>query len=208
VNSSILGENQILKNKILVVEGDEEKRFLLPYLDYHSVSDIQILPIGGKTRLSDSLKALVLDPNFVSNVEVVGIMRDADKSAKSTFQSVCSALSNADLPIPSEPLKFTGEKPKVSILIIPPGEETGSLEGMCLKSVDDNQAISCVNSYFSCLNSLPGYVPTVKLSKARIHTYLASKEDPDKRLGEAAEKGYWPFNNPAFESLKTFINTF
>lgn len=43
------------------------------------------------------------------------------------------------------------------------------------------------------------------MAKAKVHTFLASRIEPDKRLGEAAQAGYWPFNDPVFDPLKNFI---
>ena len=43
------------------------------------------------------------------------------------------------------------------------------------------------------------------MAKAEVHAFLASREEPDKRLGEAAEAGYWPLGDPAFGHLKNFV---
>ncbi len=43
------------------------------------------------------------------------------------------------------------------------------------------------------------------ISKARVHAWLSSQNEPDKRLAEAAEVGYWPWENPAFDLLKLFL---
>ena len=205
MTSGNIGSIQITEKKLLIVEGIEEKRFLKSYFDFLSVSDIQILPIGGKTKLGDNLKALVIDPNFMSIVEALGIIRDADTNASSTFQSVCVSLSNANLPVPINPLETTGIKPTVIVLIMPPGSQSGNLEDLCFQSVKNDPATTCVDALFSCLSSLPKFPMTNEMAKAKVHAFLATRTEPDKRLGEAAEAGYWPFNNPAFEPLKSFL---
>jgi hypothetical protein len=43
------------------------------------------------------------------------------------------------------------------------------------------------------------------MSKAKVHAFLASRYEPDKRLGEAAKAGYWPWDNEAFETVKSFL---
>ena len=205
MESSNLGSIQITNEKILVVEGIEEQRFLKSYFRFLSVSNIQILPIGGKTQLKGRLKALANESNFISIVKVLGIIRDADTSADSAFQSVCSSLKNARLPVPSAPLIFSGIIPKVIVLIMPPNSPSGNLEELCLHSVVSDSAIPCLKSYFSCLNSLPQFTMPKEMAKAKVHAFLASRQEPDKRLGEAAEAGYWPFRDPSFDSLKNFI---
>lgn len=37
------------------------------------------------------------------------------------------------------------------------------------------------------------------------HVWLASEVEPEKRLGEAAEAGYWPWTSPAFDALRQFL---
>ena len=55
----------ITLSKVLIVEGRDEELFFTAALKKHlSISDIQVLPIGGKTLLTGSLKALKNDPGF------------------------------------------------------------------------------------------------------------------------------------------------
>ena len=44
-------------------------------------------------------------------------------------------------------------------------------------------------------------------SLARIHAFLASREDPELRLGEAAQRGYLPWENAAFHQLIEFVRS-
>ena len=201
-----LGDIQITKSKILIVEGRDDSNFFEAYFKKHlSVSDIQILPIGGKTLLPDSLEVLVMDSNFISYVQVMAIIRDADNDAKSAFQSVCSALKKSKLPVPNRPLQAVGGNPVVNVMIIPPDSSSGMLEDLCLRSVSSDPALPCVDSYFSCLLTLPNYSIPKNMSKAKVHAFLSSRIEPDKRLGEAALASYWPFDNIVFDPLKNFI---
>ena len=200
-----LGKTKITKNKILVVEGKDEENFFEAYLKFLSISDIQILPIGGKTRLADYLEVLTIDPSFISMVNVLAIIRDADNNATSAFQSVCSALNNCRLPVPQKPLESADSNLKVNVMIMPPGSASGELEDLCLQSVSSDPAIPCLDSYFYCLLKLQNFYQPVNISKAKVHAFLASRVEPDKRLGEAALASYWPFNNSVFDSLKNFI---
>jgi len=206
MSPSKLGSIQITKIKILIVEGVDEANFFKSYLEnYLSISDIQILPLGGKTLLPHFLDVLIMDQNFISKVQVLAITRDADNNATSAFQSVCSALKHSKLPIPNAPLQSVGKNPVVSVMIMPPGSSSGKLEDLCLQSVSSDPAVPCLNSYFSCLQAIPGFSMPLDISKAKIHAFLSSRIEPDKRLGEAALASYWPFNNVVFDPLKNFI---
>jgi hypothetical protein len=78
------------------------------------------------------------------------------------------------------------------------------LEDLCLQSVDDDPGVSCLEDYFNCIQKKANRQPK-NLAKAKIHAWLASQNEPDKRLAEAAKAGYWNWDSPAFEPLKQFI---
>ena len=87
---------------------------------------------------------------------------------------------------------------------MPDGNRTGMLESLCLDSVADDVAMECVKGFLACIEDRCGRVPK-PIDKARTHMWLASREAPDKRLGEAAEAGYWPWNHAAFIGLVEFL---
>ncbi|MGC8878302.1 MAG: DUF3226 domain-containing protein [Anaerolineae bacterium] len=89
---------------LLVVEGKEEELFFEAFNRHLGLQKIQVLPIGGKDRLRETLKALVKSPGFSEKVASLGIIRDADTDPQAAFQSVCDTLRAAGLPIPARPL--------------------------------------------------------------------------------------------------------
>ncbi|MGB9845753.1 MAG: DUF3226 domain-containing protein, partial [Methanothermobacter tenebrarum] len=105
---------------------------------------------------------------------------------------------------PDKEIEPAGEKPKVSILLIPGIDEKGSLEDLCLKTVADDPAISCLESYINCLKN-NGLVLQSNISKAKLQTFLASRREFIPDLGIAAKKSIWPFYNPVFNKIKKFL---
>src|SRR5262249_43898583 len=72
------GKVQVQQAKLLIVEGIDEVGFFEAALPNHPpLSEIQVLPIGGKTKLSQNLAALKNDAAFPS-VRCLAIVRDAD----------------------------------------------------------------------------------------------------------------------------------
>ena len=66
---------KIQKPKLLIVEGrDEQFCFEAALRDHLGLTDIQVMPIGGKTPLTRNLKGLFADPDFatVGSLAVVG----------------------------------------------------------------------------------------------------------------------------------------
>jgi len=187
----------------LIVEGKDDINFFEAFLESSKISGVQIHSLDGKNNLNDFLKAFALTPGF-SIVKMIGIIRDSNSNPKASFQSVQTALANAGLPVPKKEILPTGEKPRVSILMIPGIEESGSLEGLCLQAVSDRPAISCVESYIDCLKRNKLKLQT-NIYKAKLQAYLASLDEYTRDLGLAAKKSVWPFTSPAFNRIRDFL---
>ena len=193
----------IVEPNLLVVEGEDENRFFGALISHLGLRSIQVLPIGGKEKLPESLKALVVSPGF-HEVHRLNVVRDADDEPSRAFQSVCKALENAGLPSPKSPIERTGDTPEVTVMIMPGQGGRGALEDLCLKAVVDDPAMTCVDEFFECLQS--GNISHPKNTpKAKVQTFLASIPHEGLRLGEAAEKGYWPWHSEAFKEVKDFL---
>lgn len=196
---------KIEKPRLLIVEGEDENRFFNSLLSSLGIANIQVMPIGGKTKIRENL-GLVRKDARSHVLESIGIVRDADDDPDSAFQSVCDSLKMNGFSVPASEFEFTNEKPRIGVVILPGNNAKGTLEDLCLMSEKDNPGMSCVEQYFECLKFKQGHVPS-SLGKAKIHVFLASKiADPTKRLGEAAEAGYWNWNNESFLTLKEFLS--
>lgn len=198
-----LAPESITEAKLLLVEGNDDERFFSALMRHLNISGVQVRKYGGTGNLRPSLRTIAATPGF-EQVKVLGVARDADTNATSAFTSVSDALAAVGLPQPTAPLSLAGSERRVIVAIIPPGSETGALEDLCLQSVIGDSATPCVERYFECIDGT-GASPT-PLAKAKVHAFLASRNSPDKRLGEAAEAGYWPWDNSAFDDIKKFMH--
>lgn len=201
----------IQRQKLLIVEGKDEQNFFEAALASHlGIADIQVMGMGGKTKLRAFLRTLVGDVAF-PNVTCLGIVRDADvtqpqgavSAADSAFQSVCSSMAAAQLSVPVAHAAFHTGPPRVGVFIMPNGTDDGMLETLCMEAVTAGPEYHCVTEYFACLAN---HQVAANLDKARAHAWLASRPAPDLRVGEAALKGYWPFGDSAFTSLWDFVS--
>lgn len=195
---------QIEKAHILIVEGRDEELFFSALIEDIDLSSIQIMPIGGKTKLPFRLDALKKTPGFETVVSSLGIIRDANENPNDAFKSVCGALKKVNLDVPTKPLKLTKGRPQIIISIMPDFTECGMLEDLCLRAVEQNPAIICVNNYFECLKNQGLPLPK-NISKAKMHVFLASRKEACKRLGEAAQAGYFPWSHSSFDHVKKFL---
>lgn len=207
IESNEVPLSPITATKLIAVEGKDELNLLSALKDQLGMDNIEIRPLGGKYSFSTKLKSLVITPGFIS-VLSLGVIRDANSNASATFQSVCAALRNVGLPVPTKPLspaKVDEDKPQVVVLIVPHGASKGMLEDICLQSVGEDPAMTCVEAYFECLKRNLSKLPS-NLSKAKVHAFLSSRDQPDLRLGDAAQAGYWPWTHQAFTQVKQFLS--
>jgi hypothetical protein len=191
------------KPKQLLVEGRDEEGFFGALLKHLDIDDIEVQNYGGKNNFRRFLNVFVISPEF-DRVQSIGIVRDADDSAASAFQSVQGSLQFVNLPTPGEMLAPAGDPPRVSVFILPDNTKCGALEDLCLSALEDDPAISCVSEFMQCVRQSAEEVPGNE-AKARVHAFLASREDPELRLGEAAQRGFLPWRNTAFAQLIGFL---
>ena len=66
--------------------------------------------------------------------------------------------------------------------------------------------MECIDRYFECIEESDTTGPRqVWQSKARLHAFLASRDRPDLRIGEAADRGIWQLDSEAFTPLKDLL---
>lgn len=148
--------------------------------------------------------ALRNSSGFLDRVQSLGVVRDGEENVDSSFQSVQSALRTAGFAVPNQPENAAGTTPKVNVLMLPNAMENGMLETICLEAVSSDPVIQCIDGYFECVSQTTSALPR-PIEKARVQAYLASRPSPGLLLGEAADKGYWPWESPAFDHIKNFL---
>ena len=187
----------------LVVEGRDAEVFFSALLEHMQAHNVQVQDFGGTSELAGFLKALRITPGFSTRVSSLGIIRDAETGAPAAFQSVQSALTAAQLPVPSAPNQPTGDNPRVSIFILPDNRGPGMLETLCLAAVTGDPVMPCVETYLECVQQYAA-APPRNLAKAKVQAFLASRDRPGQ-LREAARRGYWPWDDPTFALVKQFL---
>ena len=194
---------ELIEPNLLAVEGKDEVNFFKALVKYLDLQNVQILDIGGKFQFKHKLSAISKSPHF-NNIISLGVIRDADTDSDSAFQSICSSLESVNLPVPEQQLEPIGNKPKVSVMILPGEGKPGMLEDLCLMSVLLDPSMVCVNEFCQCIQQTGLNLPK-NISKAKVQVFLASREETGKRLGEAALAGYWPLDDEVFNQLKKFL---
>ena len=190
----------------LLVEGNDQRNFFEAFTRHLSISNVQIQNFGGVNELRDFLEGLVSATGFRETVQSIGIVRDAETSARGAFQSVQSALSNAALPTPNRPAERTGTSPAVTVLILPGDDRQGMLETLLCESFAATPVEDCIDDFFKCVESLPD-MSIDRPDKARAHAYLTTKPNPHFSVGVAAKNDYWNLDHSVFSPVRDFLQT-
>jgi len=198
----------IKSKKVLAVEGWDEENFFDSLLKHLNITDFDIHKVGGKNQFPKKLPALLKTPGFFAADETplvthLGIVRDKDEDE--AFKSISNIIATAGLKPPTKHSTFSDGTPKVGIFIMPGNKVEGiMLEDLCLKTVEKNPAMKCVNEFASCVSALE---PKPKnISKAKAQTFLAAQPEIANSVGVGAQKGYWDFESPALKELKQFLS--
>ncbi len=181
------------KDDVAVVRG----------LEAHLGLQINVEPYGGKNSLPSFLAGLQKRPEFAQQkVEAVAILRDANGDSDGAFASVRDALQHNGFTPPQADTSFSNSALRVGVFIVGV-DGRGMIEDVCLKSISDRPEFPCVDDYFKCIAAKSSR--SQSSSKARVRVWMASHVDFEYHVGKAAEKGYWPWESAAFNSLKNFL---
>lgn len=183
----------------LLVEGNDQRNFFEAFTKHLSIQSIQIQNFGGVGELHGFISGFAKIPNF-AKVRRMGIVRDAETSAKSAFQSVQSALRNAHLPAPPYAGGRSEGSPRVSVFVLPDNSQPGMLETLLCRTFADAAEDRCIDKYFACVGA-----PVHQPEKARARAWLATKPKPHLSVGAAAKNGYWDLNDAVFADLRNFM---
>jgi len=206
----IFSHGPIIYKKIIAVEGPDDDNFFDALLRRMNIKDYDIRFVGGKDEFKNKLPALknvsgFFDANGSPLVTHLAIIRD--ENGDNAFESVTNILKKEGFTPPKKHGLFSNGNPKIGIFIMPGTTVKGTmLEDLCLKTVEKNPEMKCVNEFASCVSAME---PKPKnMSKAKAQTFLAAQPEIANSVGVGAQKGYWNFESTVLEELKQFLNNF
>lgn len=192
------------KKRLLAVEGDDEVNFFKKLLEFIGISDnVDIRQSGGKDKFKYLMKAFTITRGF-REIEMIAVIRDADKNANDAFRSVTGTLKKIGLKPLDRLGQFSKGIPAVGVFIMPDNYSEGMLEDLCLGTVEDHEAMKCVDEFIACTKKLKEGPKNI--SKAKVQAFLAAKPTIVSSVGLGAQKKYWNFKSEKLQSLITFLN--
>lgn len=203
----------ITKPVVVVVEGPEDKAFFEGLAKHLNIDNVQVEAVEGVDKISLELELLAKNSDFRSKAVSLAVVRDADKNPTKAFDDVIEALQSAGFSeMPPEPLISTNDSPRITIMIMPGDNQPGSLETLCLAAFKDDSVMPCVEQHFVCLKETGLKLKDRVLPKAKVRVLLASKSadefqkgDPIWGISLAFKKDWWPWDDPVFDGVKSFL---
>jgi hypothetical protein len=95
-------ESLISQPAVMLVEGDEDKRFFGALVKRLNLDTFQVFAVGGKAKFAGWLRAIKSSPGFATVRHLI-VIREADEDPRAAFQSIRTALINAGLPAHGRP---------------------------------------------------------------------------------------------------------
>jgi len=201
---------QIRKEKLLLAEGADAHRFLIYACKSYKKTDIQVINFGGITELKVFLQNLVEIMAGFSKVKALVVARDAEADVDRAMIQVTSALQTVKLPVPQQPFQFSSNGHIKTAVVFFPGPDQngkcqkGTLEELCLKTIDDVALLECVEAFLQCAKK--SNEDLKHPWKSKLYAYLAGKDaHAGKRLGQAARDKVWNLNHSSMEPFKKII---
>ena len=184
--------------KILLVEGDEDKRVIPELVEANGINwgeskkdyIVYIKSCGGIDNLLN--KNLINTELKASNLKVLGIIIDADKHPKDRWQSIRNCIIDKFPDIP-ENLPNTGlihdahDEIKIGIWMMPDNKERGMLETFLKFLLPNNGEDLWELTERACKQATECGAPfkDYHKDKAKIHTWLAWQNPPGRQLHNA-----------------------
>ncbi|MDY7009543.1 MAG: DUF3226 domain-containing protein, partial [Planctomycetota bacterium] len=124
--------------------------------------------------------------------------------------SVKHALAKAELPVPNGPFEIAEGNPKTALVLFPGLDDsgnliqTGTLEDLCLTTVENQPMLDCVDAFLSCCKDVGADMR--HRHKMKLHTYLAGHDKfVGKKIGEAAQAGAWDWDHSRMKPFKQLL---
>lgn len=195
---------------LLLVEGAKDKSFLQRLIrDTPLEAYFQILTLGGKAELRKRLIGLY--DSDAENIAVLGVIIDADRDTRASFQSICDSLQTAGFVPPAAPLQIEPGIRPVGVYLMPAGnasqENTGSLETLWRSILEeDTLATKCIEDFLICAQLATLDVHEKNWIRAYQTIRSQRSSDHNKDADYVFQSSWWNWAHPALNPLRDFLN--
>ncbi|NBV07292.1 MAG: hypothetical protein EBS06_08700 [Proteobacteria bacterium] len=213
---------KFFSSKTIIVEGREDKEFILNFLRKLKIDDqIYLHEIGGNNLRDESEKSLKLaasSSEFKQNVKHLAIIFDGDGDKSKTFKKVREELCKINLEFEqlefylcdkineiNQSLTLKNEKfleIKTFLFLFEKNLEEAFLKTLSEKDLDIIK--NCIPTFFKCANA-------EEKDKRVVQAFLSTKKsgfDLARDIGVASGQGLVDFEHNYLQNLKKFLLDF
>ena len=170
---------------ILLVEGPDDKHVVRHLSD--SFEKMPKFCISDKEGIEVLLGDIGLELQ-VPGRRALGILVDANDDLNARWSAVADRLREENIGVPDNPCPegtIINGFPRVGIWLMPDNSSPGELEDFVSKMIPDDDPIwPRSKRYIDCIPECDRRFREKKTQRARIHAWLATREDP-RRMGGA-----------------------
>ncbi len=196
----------IKKEKLILAEGKDAYHFFCHACNfYRETQDVQVMHFGGNDDLPNFLLDLTNMDKY-DEVNTIIIARDAETDANAATDSIKQSMKQATIPVPEKPFEYIRNATlKTAFMIFPgPQQKDGTLEDLCLLTVENDPLLECVDGYLECAKAKGEQFP--RIHKNRLHCFLAGRDDSvGLPIGLAFKAKVWSPEHPVLEPFKRII---
>jgi hypothetical protein len=188
-----------MKGISLIVEGDEDVRFLQDFISFHFLKEFDksyFIIIGGNSSAIHQSRTKIQISTDSGNQNIV-IFDGDDDDCPSTLSKINSKAQEFLL-------KFD------KVFLLPDNKAQGNLESLLMSSVTkrNEKLFNCIDEYSVCRAALNLKKPRIIDEKEKLRIYYGSFESSGKVKG--TERKYrnadiWDLNSSALNPLKEFL---
>ncbi|MGY0034376.1 DUF3226 domain-containing protein [Pedobacter sp. NJ-S-72] len=191
--------------KKLLVEGNDDQHVLFALCEKHQIDHcFDIVDCEGIDKLFDQIPIRLKQ----SNIEVIGIILDADSDLRLRWDRLINIISplgfNFPPDMPEEGLILINDQQiKIGIWIMPNNDLSGMLEDFIAFMVPaDDLILPIVNKTMQEIEDAGiNKYALIHKSKAKIHSWLALQQSPGSPMGLSITKQYLNAENETCDSL-------
>ena len=175
--------------RVLLVEGVDDKHVVWHLREHHQyVPSFEILDKDGFPNLNSAIGPEIK----VSGRTALGILADANQNPTQRWREIAHQVQKAGVKPPAQMVRtgaIVGNRPRVGIWLMPDNNSVGQLEDFIERLMPaDDPVWPRAQRY---INNIPGAERKFALEKilrARIHAWLATREEP-RKMGSAIGVG-------------------
>lgn len=192
-------------NRILLVEGQDDKHVTLHLCDRHQPKPtFSIEDKEGISKLLDSISPEIKAPGRLA----VGILVDANDDLKARWEAITGLLRDAGIQAPPSP-DPTGTiidgQPRVGIWLMPSNTEPGELENFVIQMIpDDDPVWPLSQGYINDIPETERNFTAGKTQRAQLHAWLAARKDP-RKMGLAIGMGDLNIDGTLCQNFLTWL---